>query len=81
MGLIRQDEVERFFAIEKPQYVFQPTGKVGRIEANQRNIADFLYENMVLEMNAIHAAFIKLKDGIRFAHKDFLWGGKVLGKS
>ena len=56
LDLTRQAAVEEFFAHEKPEYVFHPAGKVGGIIANSKNIADFLYENMMMEMNVIHAA-------------------------
>lgn len=57
LDLTRQDQVEAFFGIEKPEYVFHPAGKVGGIIANERHLADFLYENMMMEMNVIHAAW------------------------
>ena len=57
LDLTRQDAVERFFAEEKPEYVFLAAAKVGGIIANQSALADFIYDNMVLEMNVIHAAW------------------------
>ena len=57
LDLCRQDAVEKFFAIEKPEYVFLAAAKVGGIIANQTALADFMYENMMLEMNVIHAAW------------------------
>ena len=57
LDLCRQSEVERFFAAEKPDYVFLAAAKVGGIMANQEAQADFMYENMTLEMNVIHAAW------------------------
>ena len=57
LDLTRQAEVEAFFAAEKPEYVFLAAAKVGGIAANQSAPADFLYDNMVLEMNVIHAAW------------------------
>ena len=58
LDLTRQDLVDAFFAAEKPEYVFHPAGKVGGIVANQEALADFLYENMMMEMNVIHAAYV-----------------------
>ena len=58
LDLARQADVERFFRDEKPEYVFHPAGKVGGIVANQNSPADFLYENMMIEMNVIHAAAV-----------------------
>ena len=57
LDLTRQKEVEDFFAMEKPEYVFLAAAKVGGIVANQSALADFMYDNMVLEMNVIHAAW------------------------
>ena len=57
LDLTRQEAVERFFADERPEYVFLAAAKVGGIAANQSALADFMYENMVLEMNVIHAAW------------------------
>lgn len=57
LDLTRQNDVEHFFEKEKPRYVFLAAGKVGGIAANAEASADFMYENMVLEMNVIHAAW------------------------
>ena len=57
LDLTRQSEVEAFFATEKPEYVFLAAAKVGGIGANNAEPADFMYQNMTLEMNVIHAAW------------------------
>ena len=57
LDLCRQDQVERFFEEEKPDYVFLAAAKVGGIIANSTALADFMYENMILEMNVIHSAW------------------------
>ena len=57
LDLTRQDEVEAFFEAEKPEYVFLAAAKVGGIVANQSALADFMYDNMILEMNVIHSAW------------------------
>ena len=57
LDLRRQDQVEEFFAQEKPDYVFLAAAKVGGIMANSEALADFMYDNMILEMNAIHSAW------------------------
>ena len=57
LDLCRQEQVEAFFAAEKPEYVFLAAAKVGGIVANSSALADFMYENMILEMNVIHAAW------------------------
>lgn len=58
LDLCRQDQVERFFETEKPEYVFLAAAKVGGIIANSKHPADFMYDNMILEMNVIHSAFV-----------------------
>ena len=62
LDLLRQDAVEEFFAAEKPEYVFLAAAKVGGIAANDAAPADFMYDNMMLEMNVIHSAW---KNGCR----------------
>ena len=62
LDLIDQHAVNDFFAAEKPEYVFLAAAKVGGIEANSSALADFMYDNMMLEMNVIHAAW---KNGCR----------------
>ena len=57
LDLLRQQEVEDFFAAEKPAYVFLAAARVGGIGANSAQLADFMYENMMIEMNVIHAAW------------------------
>lgn len=57
LDLRRQDAVEEFFKTEKPDYVFLAAAKVGGIMANSKYPADFMYDNMVLEMNVIHSAY------------------------
>ena len=57
LDLLRQDRVEEFFAAEKPEYVFLGAAKVGGIAANQASPADFMYENIMPEMNVIHSAW------------------------
>lgn len=58
LDLCRQADVEDFFAKEKPRYVFLAAAKVGGIVANRDALADFMYLNMMLEMNVIHAAWM-----------------------
>lgn len=57
LDLCRQEQVERFFAQETPEYVFLAAAKVGGIIANHTALADFMYDNMMLEMNVINAAW------------------------
>ncbi len=56
LDLIRQRDVENFFAQEKPDYVFLAAAKVGGINANSRNLAEFYYQNAMIDNNVIHAA-------------------------
>ena len=57
LDLTRQADVEKFFATEKPEYVFLAAAKVGGIVANNSAPADFMYQNMMIEMNVINAAW------------------------
>ena len=57
LDLTRQADVEAFFAEERPEFVFLAAARVGGIEANRTAPADFMYDNMMLEMNVIHAAW------------------------
>lgn len=57
LDLTDQRAVQAFFEEEKPEYVFLAAAKVGGIEANDKAPADFLYQNMMLEMNVINAAW------------------------
>ena len=58
LDLRNQGQVEQFFSEEKPEYVFLAAAKVGGIVANSKHPADFMYDNMILEMNVIHSAFV-----------------------
>jgi len=56
LDLRNQVAVEQFFSDEKPQYVFMAAAKVGGIVANNTYRADFLYDNLMIVSNIIHAA-------------------------
>lgn len=58
LDLCNQQAVEDFFRSEKPEYVFLAAAKVGGIIANRNAPADFMYDNMILEMNVIHSAWM-----------------------
>ena len=58
LDLRSQQAVADFFASEKPAYVFLAAAKVGGIVANNTYRADFLYENLAIQNNVIHAAFV-----------------------
>ncbi len=57
LNLLNQQEVADFFAVEKPEYVFLAAAKVGGIGANSTYPADFVYENIMIQTNIIHAAY------------------------
>lgn len=57
LDLVDQAAVNAFFAEERPDYVFLAAAKVGGILANSRYPADFVYQNLMIEANVIHAAF------------------------
>ena len=57
LDLTRQADVEAFFAAEKPEYVFLAAAKVGGIYANNTYPADFIYSNLIIQTNVIHAAY------------------------
>ncbi len=57
LDLRNQAATEQFFSEEKPQYVFLAAAKVGGIVANNTFRADFLYDNLMIVSNIIHAAY------------------------
>jgi GDP-L-fucose synthase len=57
LDLRRQQDVEDFFAAEKPEYVFLAAAKVGGIQANNTYPAEFIYDNLAIEINVINAAY------------------------
>ena len=57
LDLRDQQAVEDFFTSEKPEYVFLAAAKVGGIQANNIYRAEFLYDNLMIEANVIHAAY------------------------
>lgn len=57
LDLCNQAAVDAFFKQEKPEFVFLAAAKVGGIYANNKAPADFMYENITMEMNVIHAAW------------------------
>jgi GDP-L-fucose synthase len=57
VDLTRQTEVEQWMTAAKPQAIFLAAAKVGGINANNTYAAEFLYENIAIEANVIHAAY------------------------
>ncbi len=58
LDLLDQVAVKTFFEKEKPEYVFLAAAKVGGIMANKTHPADFIYENLTVQTNVIHNAYI-----------------------
>jgi GDP-L-fucose synthase len=58
LDLRDQQAVDRFFSEHKPEYVFLAAAKVGGIVANNTYRADFLYENLMIQANVIHSAYV-----------------------
>ena len=54
--LRRQEEVERFFQVNQPEYVYLAAAKVGGILANRDYPAHFIYDNLMIQSNIIEAA-------------------------
>lgn len=58
LNLDRQEQVETFFAAEKPEYVFLAAAKVGGIYANSTYPAQFAYSNFQIQCNVVHSAYL-----------------------
>lgn len=66
LDLRNQQAVNDFFEKEKPAYVFLAAAKVGGIQANNTYRADFIYDNLIMEANIIHAASINKVEKLLF---------------
>ena len=58
LDLTNSDAVKNFFMEEKPEYVFLAAAKVGGIGGNSDYPADFIYQNLMIQSNVIHSAYI-----------------------
>ena len=58
LDLRNQHLVNEYFSINKPEYVIHAAGKVGGIKANNTYRAEFIYDNLMMEANIIHAAHL-----------------------
>lgn len=58
LDLMRQDDVINFFDQERPEYVFLAAAKVGGIWANSTLPAEFIYNNLAIQTNIIHASYL-----------------------
>jgi GDP-L-fucose synthase len=57
LDITNQQAVNEFFETERPDYVFLAAAKVGGILANKKHPAEFIYENLMIESNVIHASY------------------------
>jgi GDP-L-fucose synthase len=57
LDLIRQKEVESFFAKENPEYIFLAAARVGGIQVNSTRKAEFIYQNLQVQNNVIHESY------------------------
>jgi GDP-L-fucose synthase len=62
LDLLNQAAVEKFFSENKPDYVFLAAAKVGGIGANSQYPAEFIYQNMMIGFNVVHASY---KNGVK----------------
>jgi len=58
LDLLNQEQVQQFFLEEKPDYVFFTAGRVGGVYANITYRAEFIYENLMMQSNVIHQAYL-----------------------
>lgn len=66
LDLRNQEAVNTFFAAERPAYVFLAAAKVGGIVANNTYRAEFIYDNMMIQSNIIHAAYLNKAKKLMF---------------
>lgn len=66
LELTNQKAVQDFFRTEKPDQVYLAAGKIGGIYANTKYPAQFIYENLVIQSNIIHGAFINKINNLLF---------------
>lgn len=66
LDLRNQEKVQDFFSIQKPEFVFLAAATVGGIVANNTYRADFIYDNLLIEANVIHASFLNKVEKLLF---------------
>ncbi|MDG2449113.1 MAG: GDP-L-fucose synthase [Saprospiraceae bacterium] len=66
LDLRNQKEVNSFFEKEKPQFVFLAAAKVGGILANSQRKGEFLYDNLMIQNNVIHASYLNNVEKLLF---------------
>ncbi len=66
LDLRNQEAVNKFFEEEKPEYVFLAAAKVGGIHANNTYRGEFIYDNLMMEANIIHASYLNKVEKLLF---------------
>ncbi len=66
LDLKNQNDVNHFFYLEKPEYVIIAAARVGGIHANNTYRAEFIYSNLMIEANIIHAAYLNKVEKLLF---------------
>lgn len=66
LDLRNQEKVHEFFELEKPDFVFLAAATVGGIVANNTYRADFIYDNLLIEANVIHASYLNKVEKLMF---------------
>jgi GDP-L-fucose synthase len=66
LDLLNQQAVADFFVKEKPEFVFLAAAKVGGIEANRSQLGAFTYENLQIQNNVIHSAYLNKVERLIF---------------
>jgi len=77
LDLINQSAVNDFFAKEKPEYVFLAAAHVGGIMANNKDRGDFIYQNLMIQSNVIHASYIYGVKKLLFLGSTCIYPGKA----
>lgn len=77
LDLTDQYAVNEFFAAEKPEYVFLAAAHVGGIMANSRYRADFIYINLMIQNNVIHASYINNVKKLLFLGSTCIYPGEA----
>ena len=77
LDLTDQQAVTGFFAVEKPEYVFLSAAHVGGIMANSRYRADFIYRNLMIQNNVIHASYINNVKKLLFLGSTCIYPGNA----
>ena len=68
LDLTNQQAVKEFFQSERPDQVYLAAAKVGGIHANNTFPAEFIYQNLMMESNVIHQAFVSGVKKLLFLH-------------